>query len=82
MNIVEFLKDNHPHLLEQLVLMDKAMDGILIGDPTHTMSYNIAKAAAGGDPQAQWFCGKLNALSPNHCAEALAHESDHVWRPA
>lgn len=63
-----------PKLYEELYLLDKAGDGIFFGDPTHTISYNIAKRAEKGDPLAIELCKALNALSPDHCKNAIINE--------
>lgn len=69
-------------ILEELELIDRATDGILLGDPAHTLSYNIAKRAAEGHFLATELCKALSLFSPNHCANALAKESTEAWRKA
>jgi hypothetical protein len=82
MNIIAFLQKHHPHLLEELMLLDRVADGALLKHPEHTLSYNIAVAARGGNPLAQSLCQALNQLSPDHCAAAIAMESTQKWRDA
>jgi len=82
MNIIAWLQKNHPHLLEELMLIDRATDGALLRHPEHTLSYNIAIAARNGNPGAQALCEALNQLSPDHCATTIAYESTQKWRDA
>jgi len=82
MNIVDWLKANHPQLLEELLLLDRVTDGALLDDPEHTLSYNIAMAASRGNWIAKGMCEVLNELSPNHCANAIANESTATWNNA
>jgi hypothetical protein len=82
MNIIAWLHNKHPHLLEELMLLDRATDGAFLGHPEHTLSYNIAMAAKGGNKIAKELCGALNQLSPDHCASAIAMESTQKWRDA
>lgn len=65
----------HENLLAELVLLDKALSGILFHDPQHTISYNIAIAARAGNPLAKELCLALNVLSPNHCENAIKNET-------
>jgi hypothetical protein len=82
MNIIEWLQRNNPQLLEELMLLDRATDGALFGEPNHTLSYNIAMAAQKGNFVAKLLCHVLNILSPNHCVSAIADESTKQWRDA
>ena len=65
----------HPMLYTELYALDKAGSGIIFGDPTHTISYNIAVRAQAGNVVAKAACQALNLLSPDHCAWALGNES-------
>lgn len=69
------LLQQYPEIYNLLRELDKAGSGFLFGDPTHTISYNIALRAQAGDPLAKAACQALNALSPDHCAWALSNES-------
>jgi len=82
LNIIQWLESKHPHLAEELKLLDRATDGALFGEPNHTLSYNIAKAAQGSNLAARRLCHLLTVLSPNHCANALAAESTTNWKEA
>lgn len=82
MNIVAWLRKHHPQLLDELLLLDRLTDGMLLADPEHTLSYNIAMAAQRGHWLAKLACHALNELSPNHCAIALAKESTQQWQEA
>ncbi|MGO9798849.1 MAG: hypothetical protein ACLPQ0_05260 [Candidatus Binatus sp.] len=66
------IEADDPNLYLELWLLDRAGDGILFGDPSHTISWNIATRAAAGDPVAKALCEALNILSPSHCANTLA----------
>jgi hypothetical protein len=73
--VLGWIEQNHPNLYLELWLLDRAGSGILFGDPSHTISWNIATRAAAGDPVAKALCAALNALSPNHCQVVL--ETEH-----
>jgi hypothetical protein len=82
MNLIAWLQKHHPHLLEELMLIDRATDGAFLGHPEHTLSYNIAVAARNGNPMAQELCKALNQLSADHSATTIAYESTQKWRDA
>ena len=69
--IIGFLMEHNPELYIVLWSMDKACDGMLFGDPNHTISWHVAMMAKAGNPFGILCCDALNALSPNHCAWAL-----------
>ena len=57
-----------------LYIMDKAGSGVIFGDASHTISYNIAIRAKAGNELCIELCQVLNILSPDHCAWALSNE--------
>ena len=69
--ILGYIEDHDPNLYLELWLLDRAGSGILFGDPTHTISWNVATRAKAGDPVAKAVCDALNLLSPNHCQVVL-----------
>ena len=73
-SVISWLQD-YPELYQLLYEVDKAGSGIFFGDPTHTISWNIATRAKAGDPLAIAACQALNLLSPSHCEWALSNES-------
>ena len=66
------IKHDDPKLYVELWLLDRAADGLLFRDPSHTLSYAIATRANAGDPLAKILCDGLNYLSPDHCSKTLA----------
>lgn len=69
-----WIEANHPELYLELWILDHAADGLLFGDPAHSISWNIATRAAAGNPLAKELCQALSLLSPNHCTNVLANE--------
>ena len=72
--ILGYIETNDPNLFLELWLLDCAASGVLWGDPTHTVSWQIATGAKAGNPIDIAICQALNLLSPNHCAQTLATE--------
>ena len=70
--LLGWIQHDDPQLYVELWLLDRATDGLLFGDPNHTLSYTIATRARAGDPLAKILCDGLNALSPDHCSKTLA----------
>jgi len=69
--ILGYIEEHDPNLYIELWLIDRASDGILFGDPNHTISWHIATLAKAGNPVAQALCKAFDLLSPDHCQHAL-----------
>lgn len=76
--LLGWIQHDDPQLYVELWLLDRATDGLLFRDPSHTLSYTIAIRAKAGDPLAKLICDELNALSPDHCGKTLAADAAAV----
>lgn len=74
-SILAWLQANHPTVYDLLLLTDEFWSGVIFQDDApHTISWHIACMCQRGDPIAKLAYNALNALSPNHCAGAIAAE--------
>ena len=86
LNINHFVLDQHlssiisiikewPALYADLHYLDEQGSGLIFGDNSHTMSYEIAIRAQAGNPLCVELCQVLNLLSPDHCVWAISNET-------
>jgi hypothetical protein len=85
-NVDHFALDQHltsiisvlqgfPALYNALHYLDEQGSGVLFGDNSHTISYEIAIRAQAGNQLCVDLCQVLNLLSPDHCAWAISNET-------